>query len=120
MSKELESKIQRRCQQILKDNKSFVFKTHGSIYQRIGLPDLVACIPTNSTTLQRLLAEDWFKDKQIGIFVGFEVKRENQLNDLSEAQKIVGREIKEAGGLWFAIDDSDYVEAITKMMRGEL
>lgn len=120
MSKELESKLQRRCQALLKDNKSFVFKTHGSMFQRTGIPDLIACVPTDIKVLQDMIDANWFKDKQIGIFVGLEIKRENQLSDLSKAQEIVGKEIKDAGGLWFVIDDSDYAEALVKMMRGKL
>lgn len=120
---ELESKLQRRCQKILKDNDSFVFKTHGDMYSRIGIPDLVACIPTTEEVLRKLLDDGWFKDNKIGIFVGLECKRVGKLNvfdDRRRAQEIVGEEIKNAGGIWFAIDDSDVVEAIVKTLKGEM
>lgn len=120
---ELESKLQRRCQKILKDGNAFVFKTHGDMYSRRGLPDLVCCIPTTEDVLRKLLENGWFKDNKIGIFVGFECKRPGELNffdDRREAQEIVGREIKNAGGIWFAIDDSDIVDAVVKTLRGEL
>lgn len=120
MAKELESKIQRRCQSIIKDAGAFVFKTHGDMYMRTGIPDLVCCIPVTKETLTKLLDENWFKDNRIGIFVGLEVKRENQLGDVSKAQQIVGNEIKRAGGLWFAVDDSELVRAITMKMTGGL
>ena len=120
---ELESKLQRRCQKILKDNGAFVFKTHGDMYSRVGIPDLVACVPVTEDTLQKMLDEGWFKNNKIGIFVSFECKRAGKLNvfdDRRKAQEIVGEEIKNSGGIWFAIDDSDIVEAIVKTMKGEM
>jgi hypothetical protein len=120
---ELESKLQRRCQKILKDNGAFVFKTHADMYSRVGIPDLVSCIPTDENTIRKLLEAGWFKDKKIGLFVAFECKREGELNlfdDRRRAQEIVGKEIKNAGGIWHAIDDSDIVEAIVSMLKGEL
>ena len=120
---ELESKIQRRCQKILKDNEACVFKTHGDMYTRIGIPDLVACVPVTEEVLKKMLDDGWFKNRRIGIFVGLECKQVGKLNvfdDRRKAQEIVGNEIKNAGGIWFAIDDSDVVEAIVKTMRGEI
>lgn len=120
---ELESSIQRRCQKVLKDNDAFVFKTHGDMYSRIGIPDLVACIPVTEEVVKILLEEGWFKNNKVGIFLGLEVKRVGKLNvfdDRRKAQEIVGREIKNAGGLWFAIDDSEMVEALIKKIKGEL
>ena len=119
MKKELESKVQRRCQSIVKENDGFVFKTHGDIYSRPGIPDLVCCIPTSIEQLQKLIDRGWFIDK-IGIFVGFEIKRENKLNEVSDAQKIVGAEIQKAGGMWYATDNSDLVEGICKLLKGEI
>lgn len=118
---ELESNLQRRCQKILKDGGAFVFKTHGDMYSRIGIPDLVCCMPTNENILRKMLDEGWFRDNKIGLFVGFECKRKGKLNtfdDRRKAQEIVGNEIKNSGGLWFAIDDSDMVKAILEMTKG--
>lgn len=120
---ELESKIQRRCQKIIKENGAFVFKTHGDMYSRVGIPDLVSCVPVTLETLKKLLEEGYFKNNKIGIFVGLECKQVGKLNifdDRRRAQEIVGNEIKDAGGIWFAIDDSDVVEALIKTMKGEL
>lgn len=120
MKKELESKIQRRCQSIVKENGGFVFKTHGDIYSRPGIPDLICCIPTSVERLQKLIDQGWFKNNKIGIFVGFEIKRKDLLNQVSEAQKIVGEEIQQAGGMWYTTDNSDLVEGICKLLKGEL
>lgn len=117
---ELESRIQRRCQETMKKNGAFVFKTHGNMYTRTGIPDLVASVPVTLETLQKMIADGWFPDDKIGIFVSLEIKRENRLDELSKAQEIVGKEINNAGGIWFAIDDSDIVYAIMKTMKGEL
>lgn len=120
MKKELESKVQRKCQALIKENGGFVFKTHGDIYTRPGIPDLIACIPTNVERLKTLIDQGWFKDGKIGIFVGFEIKRENKLNEVSDAQKIVGAEIQKAGGMWYATDDPDLVDGICKLLKGEI
>ena len=117
---ESESRLQRRCQEIIKDAKAFVFKTHGSIFIRAGMPDLIACVPTTEEVLRKMLAEGWFKNGKIGLFVGFETKREDRLNELSDAQRIVGEEIRDAGGIWYAIDDSDLVQAMMKMIGGKM
>jgi len=117
---ELENALQRRCQRIMKDHNAFVFKTHGSIYTRVGIPDLIACVPSNIETITQMIKNGWFKDNKVGIFVGIEVKRKDRLSELSKAQEIVGGEIKDAGGIWYAIDDSDLVEAIMKTLKGEM
>lgn len=120
---ELESNLQRRCQQILKNGGAFTFKTHGDMYSRVGIPDLVSCIPVTEDVLKKMLDDGWFKDRKIGIFVGLECKRPGKLNvfdDRRRAQEIVGNEIKNAGGIWFAIDDSDIVHAIIKTTKGEM
>lgn len=117
---ELESRIQRRCQEIMKKAGAFVFKTHGSMYTRTGIPDLVACVPVTIDVLRQMIDDDWYKDNKIGLFVSLEIKREDRLNELSKAQEIVGKEIKNAGGQWFALDDSELVSAIMKTIRGEL
>lgn len=120
---ELESSIQRRCQRILKEDDAFVFKTHGDMYSRKGIPDLVACVPVTEDTIKILLEEGWFKENKIGVFLGLEVKRLGKLSafdDRRKAQEIVGKEIKKAGGLWFAVDDSEMVKALVKKVKGEL
>ena len=116
---ELESGLQRRCQAVLKKKKAFVIKTHGDIYGRVGIPDLIGCLPIEKDRLLELMNEDWFKSGKIGLFVSFEIKRENHLKDVSKAQEIVGKEIKDAGGLWFAIDDSELLEYLLDKLRGE-
>ncbi len=120
MGKPLESTVQRRCQQLLRENDSFVFKTHGDVYARVGLPDLVACVPVTESCIETLLREGWFKTGNIGIFLGLEIKRKDLLSNVSEAQRIVGDEIKNAGGLWFAIDDPDKLLALIYKLRGKL
>lgn len=120
---ELESKLQRRCQDILKKGGAFVFKTHGDMFTRKGIPDLVSCVPVTIEVLQKMIDDGWFKDNKIGIFVGIECKQAGKLDlmdDRRRAQEIVGKEIKDAGGIWFAIDDSDIIEAIIKTSKGEM
>ena len=117
---ESEAKLQNRMQRIIREHGCYVFKNHGNMYCEAGRPDLVACVPTKVETLEKMIDEGWFKDSFVGVFMSIEVKRENRLNELSDAQRIVGANINKAGGLWFALDESDTVTAIIKKLTGEI
>lgn len=105
---ERERKVQEKTMRIIRKYGGYVYKNAQNIYTEKGRPDLTACIPT---TLGKL--EDMFgKDAEVGIFVGIELKREGHLGEVSDAQKIVGRQIKKAKGLWLAIDNPDVIEAL--------
>lgn len=95
---EKESALQRRCQNIIRKYGGYVFKNNGNIFTEKGRPDLVACV--------------------CGKFVGIELKRENHLDDVSDAQKIVGRKIRDAGGIWIATNDSEIVEMLMIKITG--
>lgn len=111
---EKEAALQRRCQNIIRKYGGYVFKNNGNIYTECGRPDLTGCIPITAEKF----VEVFGLNKRIGLFIGLELKREGHLNEVSEAQKIVGQKIKNAGGLWFAIDDSDLVEALMIRLIG--
>lgn len=96
---EKESALQRACQRIIRRYGGYVFKNNGNIFTEKGRPDLVACVK--------------------GKFVGIELKRENHLSEVSEAQKIVGKQIKAAGGIWIATDNANIVEALMIKLTGD-
>ena len=105
---ERERKVQEKTMRIIRKYGGYVYKNAQNIYTEKGRPDLTACIPT---TLGKL--EDMFgKDAEVGIFVGIELKREGHLGEVSDAQKVVGSQIKKAKGLWLAIDNPDIIEAL--------
>lgn len=85
----------------------YIYKNAQNMYTEKGRPDLTACIPTTFKALTEL-----FGDREIGVFLGLEVKRDKDIYDASKAQEIVGRKIKKAKGLWFVIDDPNIVEAL--------
>ena len=117
-NKELESSIQRRMQSILRSHHSYVFKNNGNIFTEAGRPDLVACVPVKIDTLIDLMNKKiLYKDDTVGIFLGIEVKRKDQLDEVSEAQTIVGEKIKSSSGLWFAMDDSDLVLGLLETLE---
>ena len=105
---ERERKIQERTMRIVRKYGGYVYKNAQNIYTEKGRPDLTACVPV---TLKRL-SEVFGEDATIGLFVGIEIKRLGHLDEVSDAQEIVGRQIKKAKGLWFAIEDTDVVEAL--------
>ena len=93
-----ESMIQRKCQKIIREYGGYCFKNNGNIYTEVGRPDLVACVN--------------------GKFVAIETKRKDHMNELSEAQSIVGKQIIKAGGIWIATDDPSIVEALMVKLVG--
>lgn len=108
MGTERERKVQERTMRIIRTYGGYVYKNAQNMYTEKGRPDLTACVPVKIKTLIEELGED----AEIGLFVGIELKRDGHLNEVSDAQEIVGRKIKTARGLWFAIDNSDIVEAL--------
>ena len=108
MATERERKVQEKTMRVVRNYNGYVYKNAQNMYTEKGRPDLTACIPTKISKLQEVFG----KDATVGVFVGIELKREGHLNNVSEAQRIVGDQIKKAGGIWIAIDDPDIVEAL--------
>lgn len=115
MATERERKVQERTMRVIRKYGGYVYKNAQNMYTEKGRPDLTACIPTTLSKLEEVFG----KDAKIGLFVGIELKRDGHLNNVSEAQKIVGNQIKKANGMWFAIDDADIVEALMIKLVGE-
>lgn len=113
---ERERKVQERTMRIIRKYGGYVYKNAQSMYTEKGRPDLTACVPT---TLKKLI-EIFGEDAEIGLFVGLEIKRDGHLGEVSEAQEIVGRNIKKSKGIWLAIDDTDLVEALMIKFTGEV
>lgn len=105
---ERERKTQEKTMRIIRKYGGYVYKNAQNMYTEKGRPDLTACIPCK---LSKLL-EMYGPDAEIGLFVGIEMKRPGRISEVSDAQEIVGRKIKNAKGLWFAIDDAIYAEAL--------
>lgn len=105
---ERERKIQKSMMTIVEKYGGYIYKNAQNMYTEKGRPDLSACVPVKISDL----AEIFGADNEIGIFIGIEVKRDKSAYDATEAQKIVGRKIKAAKGLWFVPDDPDVVEAL--------
>lgn len=79
----------------------FIVKTHGSLFQMAGLPDLILIAP------------------RVGRFVGMEVKRPIY-GVVSELQKAILRKINRAGGygcVVYGLDEAQ--EALRKADSGE-
>lgn len=110
---ERESKTQTRVMQLLRKNGCYVYKNAQNMYTEKGRPDLTACIPVTIKQLQKVFGDDM----KIGIFVGIEMKRPGKVNNISEAQEIVGRQIEKSGGLWFHVDGTDEIEGLLKVLE---
>lgn len=105
---ERERKTQEKTMRVIRNYGGYVYKNAQNMYTEKGRPDLTACIPVTLKTLSKIFGEN----ATIGIFLGIEMKRPGMINNTSEAQEIVGRQIKKAKGLWFAIDNPDVIEAL--------
>ena len=111
---ERERKVQEKTMNIIRKYNGYVYKNAQNIYTEKGRPDLTACIPVSLSTLEKMFG----KDAKVGLFVGIELKRDGHLDEVSDAQNIVGRKIKKANGLWFAIDNPDIIEALMIRLTG--
>ena len=111
---ERERKVQERIMKITRKYGSYTYKNAQNMYTEKGRPDLTACVPVPISELRKLFGDDGV----VGIFVGIEVKRDGLLGNVSEAQKIVGEQIKKAKGLWFAVDNSEFVEGLMLRLTG--
>lgn len=97
MTEVRESKVQSDIIKYLRSQGFYVYKNAAGIYTEPGRPDLTACV--------------------YGQFVGLEIKRPGKLNNISEAQKIVGRQIENAGGFWRAVDNLDDVKELIQYIK---
>lgn len=109
-----ESVIQESMMKAFRQHKAYVYKNAQNEYTEKGRPDLSACVPVKIGRLVELFGED----TTIGIFVSVEVKRPGHLNEVSEAQKIVGSKIQNAGGFWFLLDNVADVNAFLDKLIG--
>lgn len=115
MATERERKVQEKTMRIVRKYGGYVYKNAQNMYTEKGRPDLTACIPTTLDKLEKVFG----KDGKIGVFVGIELKRDGHLNNVSEAQQIVGNQIKKANGIWLAIDDPNVIEALMIRLTGD-
>lgn len=109
-----ESKIQSKSMSIVRSYGGYVYKNAQNMYTEVGRPDCTACIPVSVKKLVELFGENAI----VGIFVGLEFKVDEKKYGVSDAQKIVANQIKNAKGLWFAIDDPNVTEAIMIKLTG--
>lgn len=112
---ERERKVQEKTMRIVRKYGGYVYKNAQNMYTEKGRPDLTACVPTTVGKLEEMFG----KDCDVGIFVGIELKRDGHLGEVSDAQKVVGRQIKKAKGLWLAIDDPAVIEALMLKLKKE-
>lgn len=114
---ERESKVQEKTKKVIIRYGGYVYKNAQNMYTEKGRPDLTACIPVRVETLLELFG----KDAEVGLFVGIEMKRDGYLDNLSEAQKVVLRQIKASKGIAIAIDNPDVVEGLLiKLIGGQM
>ena len=113
---ERERKTQEKTMKVIQNYGGYVYKNNQNMYTEKGRPDLTACVPTTLKNLEKLFGSN----AKVGIFLGIEMKRPGLVDDTSTAQEIVGRKIKKAKGLWFAIDDPDVVEALMIKLTEDL
>lgn len=104
-----ERKVQEQIMRVLRKNGAYVYKNAQNMYTEKGRPDLTACVPVKISKL----AEIFGNDTKVGLFIGLEVKRDEERGyGVTDAQQIVGRKIQNAKGLWLSIDDVELIEAL--------
>lgn len=100
MASKPESRLQNKIRKGLEKefSGSFFYKTHGSPYQRAGIPDLIGCVK--------------------GRFIGIEVKLPGKEHTLTELQKHTIEQINQSGGIAFMSTSlEDAIETIIKRLK---
>ena len=93
MASKPETKIVRKCMALLeKAYPGFYFKTHGGLYQKAGLPDIIGV--------------------HKGRFIGVEVKCPGKEDTLTKLQKKTIDKIVRAGGVAFMATSPEQVDKI--------
>lgn len=87
----LERAIVKKTMDTLNSRGGFWFKSHGSVFQLIGLPDIIGCYH--------------------GRFIAFEVKR-SAAETLTARQEYAISRIRKAGGVALRIHSAQMAEAI--------
>lgn len=118
MTQELESKVQKKCMDLVRKRGGYIYKNAQSMYTEIGRPDLAACVPVYVSDIIAYCEREAIPltEARIGLFLGLEIKRLGHLNEVSDAQSIVGRQIEKCGGLWYAVDSTETVSDILDML----
>lgn len=92
----LENKIKKH----LSNNKHYYIKTHGSVFGKVGVPDLVACIN--------------------GKFVGIEIKNPNGKYKVSKLQIYNLDSILKSGGYTLLTNNfGDYIDFYNELLKGD-
>lgn len=112
---ERERKVQEKVIRVIRKYNGYVYKNAQNIYTEKGRPDLTACVPVTLKKLTEIFGED----ATIGMFIGIELKRLGHLDEVSKAQEVVGKQIKNAKGLWLAVDNAEIIEALMIKFTGE-
>ena len=94
----LERAIVKKTMDTLNSRGGFWFKSHGSVFQLIGLPDIIGCYH--------------------GRFIAFEVKR-SAAETLTARQEYAISRIRKAGGVALRIHSAQMAEAILDRIKRE-
>lgn len=99
MASKLETKVVKKILDMLENSfPGFYFKTHGGLYQRIGLPDILGV--------------------HRGRFIGIEVKCPGKENTLTKNQEKTIRIIRNCGGVGFMSTSPEHTKfKLRKEMR---
>jgi len=91
-----EGKVKRRLTDMLRKHKVWYFYPGNNGFGKSGLPDIIAIVR--------------------GRFVGIEVKADRTKKPTA-LQKKTGREIEEAGGVWFLVYDDDTIAGVEEYIH---
>ena len=93
-----EKSLEKKIKKHLGSHGHYFFKVHGSLFQRVGIPDIIACIN--------------------GKFVGIEVKNPNGKGNASKVQEFNLDLIQKSGGYTLLTDNfSDYLDFYNEVIK---
>ena len=92
-----EKQIENEIKKYLKSKKIYHVKIHGSTFQQVGIPDILACVK--------------------GTFVGIEVKDIGKEYNTSEAQKVHIENIISSGGRAVVVSSVEQVKRLVEQIE---
>lgn len=104
-----EGKVKAAAKKVLSDAQAWHYMPVQNGMGRVGIPDLIACVPITITPNM--------VGKRVGVFVAVETKAPGKDKNTTPNQKRNLEGIHEAGGMAVATSDSDLVREALNVLR---
>lgn len=105
-----EGKVKQGVKKVLAKHDAFYYFPVQNGMGRVGIPDLIVCLPTRITPDM--------VGKTVGLFVGIETKAPGKDKNTTANQKAVLKEIADAQGSAFVTSDPEQADVFINAIKG--